>query len=120
MESGRPDINDFVKTLSSQLQIIIKNKCKDRIVAFDNTLKGSESQSQVAELMSIIDDMNKSNMKDRSEYYSNDEYNKAMVVIQKEVLMEKHNLELQRLTEEDKIKRQIEEATDEKVEKTFG
>ncbi|VDI84258.1 Hypothetical predicted protein [Mytilus galloprovincialis] len=114
------DIKDFVKTLSLKLQNIIKNKCKDRIVAFDNTLKGFESRSQVSELMSIIDVMNKSNMKDENEYYSNGDYKKAHVVIQKEVMMEKYNLERQCFREEAKMQRQIEEATDEKVKKSLA
>lgn len=115
MDNACPNIHDFVITLPSELQNIIKNKCKNRIVAFDNTLNALESRSQVAELMSVIDVMNKSNMRVGNEYYSNGDYKKAHIIIQKEVMMEKHNLERQRLREEAKIQRQIEEATDEKV-----
>lgn len=70
LEMDRPDMNGFIKTLPSHLQIIIQNNCNDIIVGFDNTLKGPKSKQQVTELISIIDVMNKSNTEDGKEYYT--------------------------------------------------
>ncbi|VDI82772.1 Hypothetical predicted protein, partial [Mytilus galloprovincialis] len=120
MENDSPTIHDFINTLPSQLQSIIQNKCNNRAVAFDNALKGLESRSQVAELISVIDIMNESNRKNGIEYYSNLDYEKAFIIRKKEILRRKHLRKMQRLEEETRVQNLIREAVDERVKNRLG
>lgn len=71
-EEGQ-DLDDFIKSVPPTLQKFI-DKCGRRVIAFNNRLKGNESDKQVRELLSMI---LKNVEKNNGECYKNEMYAEA-------------------------------------------
>lgn len=54
-------IDDFISSLPNKLRKIVLEKCQNRAVAYDNTLTGHEMQSQVKNLLAVIENLVVSN-----------------------------------------------------------
>lgn len=75
-------LDDYVQQLPNPVQDFIVSGCKSRYVAFDNTLKGKQSEQQVLGLFSMIDRMLEEN---GGTYYTNADYQMAESIIRKEI-----------------------------------
>lgn len=73
------DILEHLKSLPDNIQMFI-NKCGNRVIAFNNRLKGFEQNAQVQELLSMI---LKNIKKNDSGFYTNTMYKEAEKVIKK-------------------------------------
>lgn len=56
-------------------------KCKNRYIAFDNTLNADEAGKQVQELIEMID----TTVNENKKHYTSDDYLKAEQVLQQEI-----------------------------------
>lgn len=76
-EEGK-HLDDFIKSVPPTLQTFIE-KCGRRVIAFNNRLKGDETDKQVRELLSmILKNVNKNN----GECYRNEMYEEAEKLLQ--------------------------------------
>ena len=76
-----PTITGFINTLTPNLTEFMQ-KCRNRYIAFDNTLKGSEAEIQVKELLEIIEKMVSEN---GNSCYTDENYRKAEIALQKQI-----------------------------------
>lgn len=65
----RFSINDFISSLPGVLRHLIISECKNRVVAFDNTLPETEIEAQVRNLLSVIDGVVASNVIDHYSFH---------------------------------------------------
>lgn len=104
------NFENYIDTLPSSAKKFIKETCKERYIAFDNTLTGNSSERQVRMLIQTVDEMV---IRNSGEYYSDDYIREAQRIInkkQEEVLQNLRQLEEQRVKERDRqIEKQLEE-----------
>lgn len=74
-------ITGFMKTLTPDLTEFLQ-KCKNRYIAFDNTLKGTDAEIQVKQLLEIIEKMVSES---GNSCYTNEDYRKAEIALQKQI-----------------------------------
>jgi len=79
-------------------------KCRNRYIAFDNTLKGTEAEIQVKELLEIIEKMVSEN---GNSCYTNEDYRKAEIALQKQIEEGKQKKEREIVEMQHKMKKEI-------------
>lgn len=111
-EEDTPDISTFVKSFKNPMKDYIDVKCKGRVVAFDNTLKGSKADDQIKSLFSVIDIV----MKENGEAcYTNGDYEQAEQILKQNIEKEKIRLENEFIKEMNKRQLEIDKTVDLKV-----
>jgi GTPase Era involved in 16S rRNA processing len=98
-----PTITGFMNTLTPNLTEFLQ-KCRNRYIAFDNTLKGSEAEIQVKELLEIIEKMVSEN---GNSCYTNEDYRKAEIALQKQIEEIRQQKEKEILEMQLKMKKEI-------------
>ena len=96
-------ITGFMNTLTPDLTEFFQ-KCRNRYIAFDNTLKGSEVEIQVKELLEIIEKMVSEN---GNSCYTNEDYRKAEIALQKRIEEIRQQKEKEILEMQLKMKKEI-------------
>ncbi|XP_063426187.1 GTPase IMAP family member 4-like [Mytilus trossulus] len=104
-------IDNFIKTLTDVPRNFLQ-KCNNRHIAFDNTLKGNESDEQVRRLINLIEKMDKDN---GGSHYTNDDYRKAEKILQDKIAEEKAQKERERLA----LQQRIRNETDAELRKEY-
>lgn len=79
LDSENVSLKSYLSNIPQKLRELIE-KCDERIIAFNNKLKGNESDAQVKELLEMIE-RNKS--KHGGRFYTNEAYEEAEREIQK-------------------------------------
>lgn len=97
LDSENVSLKGYLSNIPQKLREFIE-KCDERIIAFNNKLKGNESDAQVKELLEMIE---KNISKNGGKFYTNEAYQEAEREIQK---IEKELLITMRKEEEEKLK----------------
>lgn len=98
-----PTITGFMKTLTPDLTEFLQ-KCKNRYIAFDNTLKGTDAEIQVKQLLEIIEKMVSES---GNSCYTNEDYRKAEIALQKQIEEVKKEKEREIIEMQHKMKTEI-------------
>lgn len=102
-------LGDAIKNAPGELREFI-NKCKGRVVAFDNTLKGNEQNKQVREMLDMIQE---NVLRNNGMYYTHGMYEEAEEIMrksQKEIeVAEKEKWDKERQKIEDKAREEYQE-----------
>lgn len=96
LDSENTSLKSLLSNVPEKLREFIK-KCDERIIAFNNKLKGDESDAQVNELLEMIEN---NVARNEGKFYTNEEYQEAEREIQK---MEKELLIKMRKETDDKL-----------------
>lgn len=108
------NLNDFIRSLPPHLRSFI-DSCNNRYVAFDNTLKGTEADQQVRDLITITERMVQEN---GGSYYTNNDYLEAeRRVREEEQRIRREQEERDRQIREEIRKKQEEEIRREREQK---
>lgn len=110
------DITKYVETLPVKVKEFINDKCRARVIGIDNTLKGSESENQVQQLLTVVSEVM---TKNENSFYTNNDFKKAEEQIQEDIKREEERLKKELETEREKRRKEIEEAVDAMAEKRF-
>lgn len=106
LDNEETTLESHIKTAPLMLQSYVE-KCKNRVIAFNNTLKGEEGTKQVNDLLTLISDNVKTN---NGMFYTNKNYEEAEKIMQereKKVREEtKKEMEKQKKEMEEKIKKE--------------
>lgn len=78
LDSENVSLKDYLSNIPPKLREFIE-KCDERIIAFNNKLKGNESDAQVRELLEMIE---RNISKNGGRFYTNEAYQEAERVIQ--------------------------------------
>lgn len=97
LDSENVSLKGFLSNIPPKLREFIE-KCDERIIAFNNKLKGNESDPQVRELLEMIE---RNISKNGGRFYTNEAYQEAERVIQN---MEKELVLKMRKETEEKLK----------------
>ncbi|XP_063438680.1 GTPase IMAP family member 4-like [Mytilus trossulus] len=108
------DIKTYVSTLPGPVKEFINDKCYARVIGIDNTLKGTESEKQVQQLLTLVDDIKRENS---NTFYTNDDYKKAEKQVKDDMRIEEERLKIILEAEKERIQKEIEQAADEKAKK---
>lgn len=79
LDNEEENLDDFIKSVPLTLKTLIE-KCGSRVIAFNNRLRGDESDKQVQELLSMISNIGKQN---HGDYYKDERYEEAEKLLQK-------------------------------------
>lgn len=79
LDSENESLKSLLSSVPNKLKMFIE-KCDNRVIAFNNKLKGTESDAQVKELLEIID---RNISKNGGKFYTNEAYQEAEREIQK-------------------------------------
>lgn len=101
-EEGK-SLLDHIQTVPLYLRILI-SKCGGRVIAFNNRLKGDESNEQVRELLTMI---SKNVEKNNGECFKNKMYEEAEKLLQKREAEIRKKAQMERDKEIQAIKNQI-------------
>lgn len=105
------NIDNFIKTLTDFPRNFLQ-KCNNRYIAFDNTLRGKEADEQVRRLINLIERMVKDN---GGSHYTNDDYKKAEKILKEKIAEEKAKKDREILA----LKQRIRKEADAEVRKIY-
>ena len=94
----------FIESLTEYPKAFLR-KCKNRYIAFDNTLNADDAGKQVQELIEMID----TTLNENGTHYTSDDYLKAEKVLQQEIHESKKQKEQEILELQSKIKKETNE-----------
>ncbi|XP_063438681.1 GTPase IMAP family member 4-like [Mytilus trossulus] len=93
------DFESFISGLPHKFQSLLRKTFEDRYIPFDNTLSGSSSDDQVAQLMQKVDNIIANN---NGKCYTNEEFKKAEIAMKKQIEDERKKKECEK---DEEIKR---------------
>ena len=104
-DSGNSNIQGFIDTLPCSLTDFLQ-KCKNRYIAFDNTLTGDEANAQVEGLLSMIENMVREN---GGSHYTSEDYQRAEIALRKQIMEDKAKKEREILEMQQRIRKEADE-----------
>ncbi|XP_071128541.1 GTPase IMAP family member 4-like [Mytilus edulis] len=98
-----PGMEGFIDSLTPPLREFL-SKCRNRFIEFDNTLNGTSADSQVQRLLGMVEKMVRDN---GGSHYTNEDYQKAELELQKQIEENKKEKEKEILKMQQEMRKEI-------------
>lgn len=116
MDHDERKLDDFIKLAPQKLRSFIE-QCDNRVIAFNNRLKGEESDKQVKQLIALID---KNVERNEGKFYTNEMYKDAEKVLQEKEREIRKAKEEEMAKEMKRREEEIDRICKEKIDKIIG